>query len=523
LLDKNNIPPDRPIYSGNMTKADSVLIIEDNRALAKLLGEMIRHVSDIKIEIATSLTDCKKLIAKNPSRFTVSITDLNLPDAQNGEAVEYLRKHEVPVIVLTGSYDEKVREKILEHGIIDYVVKDNLAAYQYVVGLLLRIHKNRTTKVLIVDDSSSQRALLGSYLKTQLFNVLLARDAVQGLQILEENPDIRLVLTDYHMPVMDGFSFTKKIRETIPRDRLMIVGLSGQSDGRISSHFLKSGADDFLAKPIVYEELLCRINQNLGMLEKIEEIRDVHEELVRTHNAILYERGIIEDTLLSIRNTEEFNSDGIRFLMSPVEKTGGDIILSAKRPDGVHHCMLGDFTGHGLSAALSGPTVADIFYTMTAKGLDAGVILDELNRKLTLTLPPQLFLAACFVEYDRNKSRLRLWNCGLPSPLQFHGNRFCNEFASRNMALGITDELEPSVNFVEIDFAAGEKLYLYTDGIIETPGIDGKWYGTERFKNYLAKVIDENSPLSVIIDELNAFQQSEIQADDITLIEINAD
>ncbi len=68
--------------------------------------------------------------------------------------------------------------------------------------------------------------------------------------------------------------------------------------------------------------------------------------------------------------------------MDPVEKSNGDLLLAAARPDGVHHVLIGDFTGHGLSAAIGGPMAEDIFYAMTAKGLPLEEILLEINRKL---------------------------------------------------------------------------------------------------------------------------------------------
>ena len=501
-------------------KYNTVLVVEDNRSLLSMLSALIKHQTSLSVEVAQSMKETLQLIKENTQRFTVAVVDLNLPDAADGQAVKAVTDAGIPVIVMTGSYSDNLRKSVIKLGIIDYVIKDNISSYYYLVGLISRLHTNRSTKVLIVDDSSSQRALLFNFFKTQLFQIETADDAVEALGMIESDDSFRIVLSDYEMPKMNGFDFTRKLRQKYPSDKLVIIGLSAHSDGQISSQFLKSGASDFLPKPIVYEELFCRVNQNLGILDKIEEINSFHHELKAAHNKLLFERGIVEDTLLNIRKAEEFNDENIRYLMSPVEKTAGDIMLSAKRPDGVLHCMLGDFTGHGLPAALSGPTVADIFYSMTMKGIVGSIIIDELNLKLVEKLPSHLFLATCFIEYNQETSSINLWNAGLPTVLHFRNKKFLKDYPSQTISLGITSDILPSQSVVEIKVEPGDHLYLYTDGIIETENEKAEAYGVEGLKSCLHDLLGKGLPLNYLIEKLQEFQFHEIQADDITIIEI---
>ena len=69
---------------------------------------------------------------------------------------------------------------------------------------------------------------------------------------------------------MDGITFVQKLRTVYPKDQLLIIGISTSSDPRLAVKFLKAGANDFIAKPFNYEILLCRINQNLDMLDAVE-------------------------------------------------------------------------------------------------------------------------------------------------------------------------------------------------------------------------------------------------------------
>jgi hypothetical protein len=85
----------------------------------------------------------------------------------------------------------------------------------------------------------------------------------------------------------------------------------------------------------------------------------------------------------------------IQYLLSLMALFSGDVLLAAPTLSGGLQVMLGDFTGHGLPAAIGAIPVSDIFYAMTAKGFSIGDIVAELNQKLRTILPTGLFCAAC--------------------------------------------------------------------------------------------------------------------------------
>jgi len=263
------------------------LIIEDNRALANMGKLMIEEKNACKGVIASSRKQVNELISENPGRFSIAIVDLNLPDAPNGETLPDVIAANIPAIVLTGAYGEDMRQEMVNYGVVDYVVKSpGIGSYQYVADLVGRVQKNRSTKVLIIDDSQSLSGLLAFQLGIQRLNVLIAHNAAEGLEIISKEPDIRLVFLDYNLPDMDGFEVCQKIRAVHGKDEMAIIGISGTDGERVASRFLKSGANDFLSKPFGYEELLCRVNQNLDILDQIELIRDAanRDYLTRLYN-----------------------------------------------------------------------------------------------------------------------------------------------------------------------------------------------------------------------------------------------
>lgn len=265
------------------------LIVEDNRALAEMGKVLIEENSSVECNgvIAASRQQVNELLEETPGRFTIAVVDLNLPDAPDGEALPDIIANNIPVIVVTGSYGEDMRKQMINFGVVDYVVKSKgTSSYRYVADLVERIYKNLSTKVLIIDDSQSVAGLLAFQLGIQRLNVLVANTAAEGLEKIKNEPDIRLVFLDYNLPDMDGFEVCQNIRLKHGKDKMAIIGISGTSDARVSSRFLKSGANDFLAKPFGYEELLCRVNQNLDILDQIEIIRDTanRDFLTRLYN-----------------------------------------------------------------------------------------------------------------------------------------------------------------------------------------------------------------------------------------------
>ena len=122
----------------------------------------------------------------------------------------------------------------------------------------------------------------------------------------------------------------------------------------------------------LFTGILHDISQRILIENQLRQQRDYMEE----------ERLIIQDILYRMHRTANFEKVGLQILNKPLEKISGDLLLSSSRNNGVRHIFLGDFTGHGLSAALAGPIVTDIFYSMTKKGFAPDQILLEINQKI---------------------------------------------------------------------------------------------------------------------------------------------
>ena len=252
---------------------NTVLIVEDSTTFSSLLQRKISQILGLPTLVAGCMAEAKELVSEHFDEIMVALLDLNLPDAPDGEVIAPVLAYGIPAIVFTGTYSDEVRESVLARNVLDYVTKESTEDLQYLLKLIRRIQKNRDTKVLVVDDSSSVRLLVMNLLRLRKLQAFEAVNGKRALELLDKHPDIRLVITDYNMPEMDGFELTRKIRSKFTREQLAIIGISAQGSGTMSAQFLKKGANDFLVKPFVNEEFFCRIEQNLEAMEYIDEIR----------------------------------------------------------------------------------------------------------------------------------------------------------------------------------------------------------------------------------------------------------
>ncbi|WP_415902181.1 diguanylate cyclase [Neptuniibacter sp. QD29_5] len=263
-----------------------VLVVEDSQLVSRVLQRLFQ-TADLPVEVifCESLLQAQEKVDLYEDIFA-ALVDLNLPDAPNGEIVDLILAQNIPTIVLTGSYDDDKRESLLQQGVVDYIIKESRFSYEYAVQLIHRLLKNRMIKVLLVEDSSSYRLMVRKQLEKHLYQVIEARDGQEGLAKLQQDPEIKLILTDYEMPNMNGIELVQNIRRDYETSELKIIGLSAADSPALSAKFIKSGANDFLTKPFNYEELHCRVMHNIEQMELIAQIKDAanRDFLTGLHN-----------------------------------------------------------------------------------------------------------------------------------------------------------------------------------------------------------------------------------------------
>lgn len=249
---------------------ERILVVEDNKTLAKLIAKKIGCELNFEVDVAYSMLEAKLFLKRY--KYFLALVDLNLPDAPKGEIVDYALEHKNHVIVLSANIDKDFRNMMLKKNIIDYVNKSGINDVNYIIQMIARLHKNQNHKILVVDDSIVFRKQMQAMLENMFFKVTTVAHGEEALGILSTAPDISLVLTDYHMPVINGLELTKEIRKIYNKNDLSVIVISGDDDDETTAQFLKNGANDYIKKPFSKEEFSCRINNSIEALENIHTI-----------------------------------------------------------------------------------------------------------------------------------------------------------------------------------------------------------------------------------------------------------
>ncbi|MEO1954918.1 MAG: response regulator [Campylobacterales bacterium] len=247
---------------------DKILIIENDKKLAELIAQKLQTELEIETDIAYNFSEAK-LFLKAYDYF-LTLVDSNLPDAPNGEVIDYALSKEKKVIVLSGNTSREFKKEIIQKKIIDYISKNDNNDVSYIIHKVMRLQKNRNNTILVVDDSMVYRKQLQNMLENLFYKVITVAHGEEALGILEVKPEISLVVTDYNMPVMDGLELTSEIRKKYDKTDLAIIALSSNENEDINALFLKEGANDYIRKPFSKEEFSCRIDNTIEAIENIQ-------------------------------------------------------------------------------------------------------------------------------------------------------------------------------------------------------------------------------------------------------------
>ncbi len=270
------------VYTLPRTKR--LLIVEDDAGERLSIEELIRH-DDITIDAASSGAEALEKLMHG--EYDCIVLDLRLPDMSGFELLDRIeaeaRLRQVPIVVFTGkelTSDEDARlrraaksvvikgvespERLLDETalFLHRVISDLPPAKQKMVQ---RLHESdealRDKRVLVVDDDVRNIFALSSVLERHGMGVVTAGNGQEAIEKVADDQDIDLVLMDIMMPGMDGYDTMREIRKNPESRALPIIALTAKAMKGDREKCLEAGASDYLAKPVVTDQLLGVLRQ----------------------------------------------------------------------------------------------------------------------------------------------------------------------------------------------------------------------------------------------------------------------
>lgn len=168
-------------------------------------------------------------------------------------------------------------------------------------------------KILVVDDEPSVHRLLSTYLRRNNYQVESCLDSQQVVKRIETfKPD--LILLDMMMPQVDGISATRRIRNLVLMSYLPIIMLTAKREVKDMVAALEAGADDYIAKPFEFEELMARIKNMLrlkdlqdGVIKKTDELNDANQQISRLNHVLVQTNRQLQKKLYDFHNLFEMS------------------------------------------------------------------------------------------------------------------------------------------------------------------------------------------------------------------------
>jgi len=254
-------------------------VVEDNDIERRSVVDLLLHED---IEITATATGREALQALDAGTFDCCVIDLRLPDMSGFELLDRIQGdpviRDLPVVVFTGKDLSEAEEERLRAAAKSVVLKDvqsperlfdetALFLHRVVADLpeakqqlLERLHGSndvlRKRKVLVVDDDARNIFALTTVLENHEMDVLSATNGRQAIELIEQTPDLCVVLMDIMMPEMDGYETMREIRKDPRLRTLPILALTAKAMKGDREKCLEAGASDYVAKPVNTDQLL---------------------------------------------------------------------------------------------------------------------------------------------------------------------------------------------------------------------------------------------------------------------------
>lgn len=372
---------------------------------------------------------------------------------------------------------------------------------------MLRAHPAR---ILVLDDDVAIGGTIKRYLRQYDITVC---DSVVVARELVTRHSYDLLLLDRRLPDGLGDSIVEDVRKagsTIP-----IILMSGETLPQRPEGL----ADDFIEKPFMREALVEKIERLLNAHAQSTQAARQRAELMELHERREREIDVARMIFDRIFARGEFDPTQVRHLILPADRLAGDVVFGARVGSDRYRWMIGDVTGHTLSSALVTMPLAGIFYRTTEQGASLSEVLTQMERELATMLPANMFCVGAMCELDRRSGILQVWNGGNPDLLIRHVGGRVTQVPSTGLPLGADRFSTPVHEIVEHQVGPNDRVYAFSDGLIELRDRHGKMVGFGRLLE-IARTAPPQSIFGKFLNCIPDYTGAVGYDDDISLIEV---
>jgi serine phosphatase RsbU (regulator of sigma subunit) len=347
----------------------------------------------------------------------------------------------------------------------------------------------------------------------------VAKNGVKALELVNVEPTPGLILLDVIMPHMDGYEVCKHLKEDSKTRDIPVVFLTGKTDVDDETRGFEAGAVDYIHKPFSPPIVRARVRTQLML-------RDAHDTVARQLSVINGELEMARQVQLAILPREIPDLTGIeiaaRYL--PMSAVAGDFYDFLVLDDKHLGILIADVSGHGLPSALIASMLQSALAWQFPHASDPSRVLSELNRAINGKFD-RYFVTAAYLFVDLENGAVKYAGAAHP-PLLLWQAKLGRAIAYVENGLMLGPFTDVDYSSVNIPMERGDRVVLFTDGVVEAKNSSGNEFGVERVRQILESKHDlpPGRFVDALLYGLSGWSEHAIgssQSDDITLLVID--
>jgi len=384
---------------------------------------------------------------------------------------------------------------------------------------------NAPNKILVVDDEPDLQMLMlqkfRNKVKMREYEFLFAEDGVEALEVIQQNPELSLILCDINMPRMDGLTLLHELLE-LKRDDLKTVMVSAYGDLENIRTAMNRGAYDFVTKPIDFKDMEITIEKCLSEVRRVLKAKEMEDQLTslnfdldmaaRIQNRILHQEFPVfpDDTRFDIFAN-----------MIPAKHVGGDFYDFFKFDEDHLAFFIGDVAGKGMPAAIYMAVCRTMLKAIGSEVKDPADCIFKVNNMLIPESDISTFVTVFYGVLNLRTGELSYCNGGhnLPYVQTKDGEVEVLEDVG-GLLLGKFDNAPYQSGSVQL--SPGDTIITFTDGVTEAENEDEQYFDEERVVSFLGRNAHKtlSSQVKGLFLEVMKFVGSAEQSDDITVLSV---
>ncbi|MDR2938696.1 MAG: fused response regulator/phosphatase [Clostridiales bacterium] len=323
-------------------------------------------------------------------------------------------------------------------------------------------------KILIMDSSPQTLDLLSKRLNYYGYEILTSDTGVAGLNTAKFfMPD--LIILETELSDMSGFEVCRKIKENDETKYILVLFMTSLETKETSSMAIEVGADDFVEKNSDSLVLISKVKSLLRVKHLVRQLSINYYELEEKNKILQHQLKMGRDVQRSLIKNFNFTKNDVTFysIYLPALDIGGDFYDIVEIQENIFGVIVGDVSGHGISAALLTSMMSLMFKNLATNYFNPDQLLFSMNNQFCEVFKNggnEMYSCVFYAVIDTKGSKIYYSNAGQSFPIYIDGlNLKAKDLESVGMPIGLMPDSE--YEYKVLDYNKGDLILFYTDGL----------------------------------------------------------